>query len=293
MSWDDAKAYATWAGKQLPTEAQWERAARIGHDGAEFIWGEVFKPGGRHMANTWQGAFPHANTGEDGFIGVAPVKQFPPNVIGLYDMAGNVWEWTADRYRPDTSTTDLRVQKGGSHLCHSTTCESYRPSAKMYATPDSALSHTGFRCVQSPPSKWLTYAGDPAQKPGRGRRVVLVAGDEEYRSEEAMPMLARMLQTHGFEAIVLFSQNPDSGDIDPDARTHIPGLHLLKEADLLVLQLRFRNLPDDDMQHIADFVASGKPVTGVRTATHAFAYPEDSTSQFADWSWNRSGGFGE
>jgi hypothetical protein len=293
VSWDDATAYATWAGKHLPTEAQWERAARYGHDAEPFMWGDEFTPRGVHMANTWQGGFPHANTAEDGFAGVAPVKQYPPTELGLYDMAGNVWEWTADRYRPDTSATDMRVQKGGSHLCHTTTCESYRPSAKMPSTPDTALSHTGFRCAKSPPTKWLTYTGDANAVPGRGRRIVLVAGDEEYRSEEALPMLARMLRSLGFETIVLFSQNLETGEIDPDEPSHIPGLHLIDEADLLILQLRFRHLPDADMKHIADYVASGKPLTGIRTATHAFAYPGDSKSTYADWSWNRGGGFGK
>jgi len=292
VSWDDAAAYAAWAGKQLPTEAQWERAARYGHDGEPFMWGNELTPQGVHMANIWQGAFPHGNTAEDGFAGVAAVKQYPPTALGLYDMAGNVWEWTADRYRPDDSPTELRIQKGGSHLCHTTTCESYRPSAKMSATPDSALSHTGFRCAKTPP-QWLNFTGDAAVDPGRGRRIVLVAGDEEYRSEEALPMLARMLHSLGFETIVLFSQNPETGEIDPDESSHIPGLHLIDEADLLILQLRFRHLPDADMKHIADYVASGKPLTGIRTATHAFAYPGDSTSTYADWSWNRGGGFGK
>jgi formylglycine-generating enzyme len=288
VSWDDANAYAAWAGKQLPTESQWERAARYGHDGEPYVWGTDLTPNGIHMANIWQGSFPHGNTLEDGFAGVAPVKQYPPSELGLYDMAGNVWEWTADR-----DDSSMPIQKGGSHLCHVTTCESYRPSAKMSATADSALSHTGFRCVRPAEVKWLTYHGDSSVAPGRGRRIVLVAGDEEYRSEEALPMLGRMLQSHGFETIVLLSQNPDTGIIDPDESSHIPGLHLIDDADLLILQLRFRHLGDDDMKHIANYVASGKPVTGIRTSTHAFAYPDDSESAYADWSWNRSGGFGK
>lgn len=139
---------------------------------------------------------------------------------------------------------------------------------------------------------WLQYSGDAAIEPGRGRRIVLIAGDEEYRSEEALPMLARMLSTHGFEAIVLLSQNPETGEIDPDERSNIPGMHLVDKADLVILQLRFRGLPDADMKHLADYVASGKPLTGIRTSTHAFAYPDDSESTYADWSWNRDGGFG-
>lgn len=318
VSWDDAHAYATWAGKQLPTEAQWERAARYGHDGEPFMWGDELTPGGIHMANIWQGPFPHGNTSQDQFAGLAPVKQFPPTELGLYDMAGNVWEWTSDRYRPDTYAQraedaaacrnptgpptahdpqvpyaeDVRVQKGGSHLCHVTTCESYRPSAKMSATTDSALSHLGFRCVQSPPAQWVRYAGSASITPGRGRRIVLVAGDEEYRSEEAMPMLARTLNALGFETIVLFSQNQETGMIDPDESSHIPGLHLIDDADLLILQLRFRHLSDTDMKHIVEYVGSGKPLTGIRTATHAFSYPAESDSAYADWSWNYAGGFG-
>lgn len=176
IAWEDAAAYAKWANKRLPTEAEWERAARFGHDGERFTWGEMLLPDDRHMANIWQGTFPHLNTGDDGHLGVAPVKSYPPNDLGLYDMAGNVWEWTADRFRPDEyqqrvaelepggccvnpkgpDTTvdprnpfaaDSRVQKGGSFLCHASYCESYRPSAKMAVPPDTGLSHTGFRCV--------------------------------------------------------------------------------------------------------------------------------------------------
>ncbi len=178
VSWFDACAYAEWAGKRLPTEAEWERAARFGQDGRRFVWGDELTPAGRHMANLWQGSFPDQNDGEDAYLGPAPVGSFPPNELGLYDMAGNVWEWTSDRFRPDTyarrvaamapgsccsnpegpETTldprnpfapDSRVQKGGSFLCHGSYCSSYRPSAKMAATPDSAMGHLGFRCVQS------------------------------------------------------------------------------------------------------------------------------------------------
>ncbi|MEQ9460461.1 MAG: formylglycine-generating enzyme family protein [Phycisphaeraceae bacterium] len=185
ISWDDAVAYATWAGKRLPTEAEWERAARFGQEGKRFTWGDRLKPDDRHMANIWQGTFPHRNTGDDGFTATAPVASFPPNQLGLYDMAGNVWEWTTDQFRPDayqqrvaalegetccsnptgpTSTADprnphakdSRVQKGGSFLCHASYCESYRPSAKMASPPDSGMNHLGFRCVMDAPTSGVT-----------------------------------------------------------------------------------------------------------------------------------------
>ncbi len=181
VSWHDAVAFARWAGKRLPTEAEWERAARFGHDGARYIWDDELTPGGRHMANIWQGTFPHDNTSEDAFARTAPVRSFPPSALGLFDMAGNVWEWTADQFRPDAYlarvakldpggccvnptgpvTTadprnpyarDSRVQKGGSFLCHRSYCSSYRPSAKMAAPPDTGMSHLGFRCVSDAPS---------------------------------------------------------------------------------------------------------------------------------------------
>ncbi|WP_419191576.1 formylglycine-generating enzyme family protein [Engelhardtia mirabilis] len=179
VAWDDAVSFAAWAGKRLPTEAEWERAARFGHDGQRFAWGDELEPGGRHLANIWQGKFPHHNEALDGFVGAAPVGSFPPSELGLFDMSGNVWEWTADRFDPGTYgrrvaetepgtccsnptgparaadprnplTPDSRVQKGGSFLCHASYCSSYRPSAKMASSPDSGLSHLGFRCVTTP-----------------------------------------------------------------------------------------------------------------------------------------------
>ena len=151
VSWDDAVAYAEWVGKDLPTEAEWEFAARGGLDGKRFSWGDEARPSGHHMANTFQGDFPHAHTAEDGFVRTSPVKSFPPNGYGLHDMAGNVWQWTADVYRAgvaDESPVPRRVIKGGSFLCHESYCESYRPSARRGTAPDTGSSHVGFRLVR-------------------------------------------------------------------------------------------------------------------------------------------------
>ncbi len=143
-------------------------------------------------------------------------------------------------------------------------------------------------------SRWLVYPSEDG--PGKGKRIVFVAGDEEYRSEESLPMLARLLSTHhGFESVVLFSQNPETGEIDPNNPSNIPGLHLIDEADLLVLLLRFRELPDEEMAHIMNYVDSGKPLIGMRTATHAFNYKKNKDSPYAKWTWNSQdpkGGFG-
>ncbi|MBK1880919.1 formylglycine-generating enzyme family protein [Luteolibacter pohnpeiensis] len=174
VSWDDAAAYAKWAGKRLPTEAEWEFAARGGLEEARYAWGNEFRPEGKFMANVWTGKFPYLNTKEDGFIGTSPVKSFPPNGYGLYDMSGNVWNWVSDWYRPDTnarmammpschnpegpsqslslvnSYQEERVTKGGSFLCHVDYCESYRPSARRGTPPDTGTSHIGFRCAMTP-----------------------------------------------------------------------------------------------------------------------------------------------
>lgn len=141
IAFDDALAYAKWAGKRLPTEAEWERAARGGLDGKRFVWGD--EPLDATRCNVWQGDFPWRNTAEDGFVRTAPVGTYPPNGFGLVDMAGNVWEWCSDEFAPGE-----RVHRGGSYLCNPSYCSSYRPSARMGCTPDTGLGHLGFRCVR-------------------------------------------------------------------------------------------------------------------------------------------------
>jgi formylglycine-generating enzyme required for sulfatase activity len=168
VAYRDAEAYAAWAGRELPTEAEWELAARGGLDGAEFAWGDELMPKGKAMANTWQGEFPYENTLVDGYEGTSPVGAFPPNGYGLMDMTGNVWEWTADWYAsshasaspccgedpraasidPDDPTAvPRRLMKGGSHLCAPNYCRRYRPAARMAQAIDTSTSHLGFRCI--------------------------------------------------------------------------------------------------------------------------------------------------
>jgi formylglycine-generating enzyme len=176
VAYRDAEAYAAWTGKALPTEVEWEFAARGGLDGAEYVWGNEFTPGGKHMANTWQGEFPRENQKADGWARTSPVGTFPPNGYGLYDTVGNVWEWTTDFWSsrhpadapktccvpqnphggPEADSYDpcqpeiripRKVLKGGSHLCAPNYCRRYRPAARHAEAVDTSTSHIGFRCV--------------------------------------------------------------------------------------------------------------------------------------------------
>lgn len=177
IAYEDAKAYADWAGKSLPTEAEWEFAARGGLEGKVYVWGDKFAPAGKLMANTWQGEFPWQNLKSDGYEGTSPVSEFPGNGYGLFDMAGNVWEWTSDFFHPRHAEETLKsccaprnpqvetyeqatglpeeqiprkVVKGGSHLCAPNYCLRYRPAARQGEAVDTSTSHIGFRCIVRP-----------------------------------------------------------------------------------------------------------------------------------------------
>ncbi len=175
VAYEDAEAYAEWVGKRLPTEAEWERAARGGLDQKPFVWGEELTPDGNFLANTFQGHFPEENTAADGFAAAAPVRSFPPNAYGLYDVAGNVWEWVADWYRPDTYAKNAaageltvnpigpadsfdpaepgvpkRLHKGGSFLCTDQYCSRYMPGGRGKGDIMTGTNHLGFRCAKTP-----------------------------------------------------------------------------------------------------------------------------------------------
>lgn len=160
VSWNDAAEFARWSGKRLPTEAEWEFAARGGLEQKRFPWGDELTPGGRHMCNVWQGEFPLRDLAEDGYAGTSPVKAFPANKYGLYSVSGNTWEWCSDWFHPSyhlvgtrtnptgPATGRSRVMRGGSYLCHESYCNRYRVAARTANTPDSSTTNIGFRCVR-------------------------------------------------------------------------------------------------------------------------------------------------
>jgi formylglycine-generating enzyme required for sulfatase activity len=170
VSWNDAEAYCAWSNTRLPTEAEWEYAARGGLEQLRYPWGDELTPGGRHLCNIWQGEFPMRNTGADGHLGTAPVKSYRPNGYGLYNVVGNVWEWCADWFSADFHRTGprenpagplkgtARVMRGGSHMCHESYCNRYRVAARSSNTPESSAGNIGFRVADGAPVRTSAHS---------------------------------------------------------------------------------------------------------------------------------------